>query len=135
MHAAKQNESQFSDGTLRLPGLLWTSFEGDGPLLLEEPEISLHPEVVRRLPAIFSRINRSRKMPRQIIVSTHSEEMLRDPASVRRRCCAWSPALTARCCAGRRSHRQSMRAGLTAADVLMPKTAPNNIQQMVLEFP
>lgn len=79
VHAAKQNESQFSDGTLRLLGLLWTSFEGEGSLLLEKPEISLHPEVVRRLPAIFSRINRSRKTPRQIIVSTHSEEMLRDP--------------------------------------------------------
>ena len=29
---------------------------------------------------------------------------------------------------------QAMRAGLTAADVLMPRAAPENIQQMVLEL-
>lgn len=78
-HAAKQNESQFSDGTLRLLALLWTIYEGAGPLLLEEPEISLHPEIVRRLPTIFYRINRGRKVPRQLIISTHSEEILSDP--------------------------------------------------------
>lgn len=136
VHAAKQNESQFSDGTLRLLGLLWTTFEGDGPLLLEEPEISLHPEVVRRLPAIFSRINRSRKIPRQIIISTHSEEMLRDPGigpeEVLRLEPSPSGTLLQR---ADEADRQAMRAGLTAADVLMPKAAPKNVQQMVLEFP
>ncbi len=44
---AWQKEDQFSDGTLRLMGLLWSMLEGTGPLLLEEPELSLHPEVVR----------------------------------------------------------------------------------------
>jgi len=34
---SKQNEEQFSDGTLRLLGLLWALQEGEGPLLLEEP--------------------------------------------------------------------------------------------------
>src|SRR3990172_2039478 len=78
LHDARQNESQFSDGTLRLLGLLWTVYEGSGLLFLEEPEISLHPEIVRRLPTIFYRINRSRKEPRQLVISTHSEEMLSD---------------------------------------------------------
>lgn len=40
--------------------------------------MSLHPEIVRRLPTIFYRINRSRKKHRQLIISTHSEEMLND---------------------------------------------------------
>jgi hypothetical protein len=30
--------------------------------------------------------------------------------------------------------RQAMAAGLTAADVLMPKAAPENIRQLALEF-
>lgn len=136
VHAAKQNESQFSDGTLRLLGLLWATFEGDGPLLLEEPEISLHPEVVRRLPTIFSRINRSRKTPRQIILSTHSEEMLRDPGIAAEEVLRLEPGpngtLLQR---ADEADRQAMRAGLSAADVLMPKAAPKDIQQMVLEFP
>jgi hypothetical protein len=46
-HGAWQAEDQFSDGTLRLMGLLWSAITGSGPLLLEEPELSLHPEVVR----------------------------------------------------------------------------------------
>jgi predicted ATPase len=46
---AWQTEEQFSDGTLRLMGLLWVTMAGGGPLLLEEPELSLHPEVVRYL--------------------------------------------------------------------------------------
>ncbi|HJU53292.1 MAG TPA: AAA family ATPase, partial [Pyrinomonadaceae bacterium] len=77
-HAGKQSEAQFSDGTLRLFGLLWSLFEGDGPLLMEEPELSLHSEVVRHLPQMIERINRQRKVRRQVIISTHSEEMLSD---------------------------------------------------------
>ena len=34
---AWQTEDQFSDGTLRLLGLLWATLDGSGPLLLEEP--------------------------------------------------------------------------------------------------
>lgn len=44
---AWQNEDHFSDGTLRLLGLLWAILDGTGPLLLEEPELSLHPAVIR----------------------------------------------------------------------------------------
>ncbi len=74
---AWQNESQFSDGTLRLLGLLWSVLDGTGPLLLEEPELSLHPEVVRWLPQMFARIQR--RSSRQILTSTHSTDLLRDP--------------------------------------------------------
>lgn len=73
---AWQTEDQFSDGTLRLLGLLWAALEGGGPLLLEEPELSLHPEVVGFLPQMFARMQR--RSGRQMIVSTHSAELLRD---------------------------------------------------------
>jgi predicted ATPase len=39
---AWQRENQFSDGTLRLIGLLWALMEGSSLLLLEEPELSLN---------------------------------------------------------------------------------------------
>jgi predicted ATPase len=73
-HGAWQTEEQFSDGTLRLMGLLWAVLDGTGPLLLEEPELSLHPEVVRYIPLMFARVQSRRQ--RQIIISTHSAEML-----------------------------------------------------------
>ncbi len=73
---AWQTEEQFSDGTLRLLGLLWAALDGSGPLLLEEPELSLHPEVVRFLPQMFARMQR--RSGRQALISTHSSDLLRD---------------------------------------------------------
>jgi len=73
---AWQTEEQFSDGTLRLIGLLWAVLDGSGPLLLEEPELSLHPEVVRYVPQMFARTQR--RTGRQILVSTHATDLLRD---------------------------------------------------------
>jgi predicted ATPase len=53
--------------------------DGNGLLLLEEPELSLSPAIVRQVPSLFSKVLRSRKMRvRQYIVSTHAWDMLRD---------------------------------------------------------
>ncbi len=71
-----QTEVNFSDGTLRLIGLLWALLDGDGPLLLEEPELSLHQAIVRYLPAMMWSIQR--EYSRQILVSTHSDDLLQD---------------------------------------------------------
>jgi predicted ATPase len=80
LYGARQNEAFFSDGTLRLLALLWSLLETGGPLLLEEPELSLHDEIVRQLPAMFAKLDRGKKKTtRQIIVSTHSYAMLEDP--------------------------------------------------------
>jgi predicted ATPase len=73
---AKQREDQFSDGTLRLIGLLWSLLEGDSMLLLEEPELSLNSGIIRKLPALMYRIQRQKK--RQIMISTHSSDLLSD---------------------------------------------------------
>jgi predicted ATPase len=69
-------EDQLSDGTLRLLGLLWILGAGASPLLLEEPEMSLHAAAVRQIPQVLARA--ASRMNRQILVSTHSEEMLSD---------------------------------------------------------
>jgi hypothetical protein len=73
---AWQTEEQFSDGTLRLMGRLWVALDREGPLLLEEPELSLHPEIVRVLPQLLVRVQR--RTGRQIFLSTHSPDLLRD---------------------------------------------------------
>jgi len=56
--AGWQSEGEFSDGTLRLLGLLWAVLSGGGPLLLEEPELSLNPAVIRHIPQMFARVAR-----------------------------------------------------------------------------
>lgn len=76
---AWQTEHDLSDGTLRLLGLLWAAMAGEGPILLEEPELSLSPAIVRQIPSLFAQVLRSGKSRvRQYIVSTHSWEMLED---------------------------------------------------------
>ena len=73
---ARQTEQDFSDGTLRLIGLLWSLLEGKkdaGPVLLEEPELSLHTSVVRQLPTILSRV-RSSGGP-QVLLTTHANDV------------------------------------------------------------
>lgn len=74
---AYQSEQQFSDGTLRLIGLLWALQEKAGPLLLEEPELSLHNALVRRLAPFIHRAQRA-GYGRQVILSTHSDDLLMD---------------------------------------------------------
>ena len=73
-NGAKQTETQLSDGTLRLIGLLWSLISGKGILLLEEPELSLHTAIIEQLPELFYSIQSSKK--RQIIITTHSAELL-----------------------------------------------------------
>lgn len=78
--SALQDERDLSDGTLRLIGLLWLLHEATHSnriVLLEEPESSFHPSIVRQLPVIFYRMTRGRGS--QVILSTHSTEMLSDP--------------------------------------------------------
>lgn len=72
-----QQEDQFSDGTLRLFGIIWAILDGDGLLLLEEPELYLHSEIVKQLPTFIARAQKSKKgNVRQVVISSHSFELL-----------------------------------------------------------
>lgn len=73
---ARQREDQFSDGTLRLIGLLWALMDAKGPLLLEEPELSLQADVVGGLAGMFASVTGART--RQVLVTTHSWDLVGD---------------------------------------------------------
>lgn len=74
---AIQQEDQFSDGTLRLVGLLWAILDGEGLMLLEEPENYLHTEIVRQLPMFIANAQKGKKgETRQVIIASHSFDML-----------------------------------------------------------
>ena len=76
-NAAKQREDQFSDGVLRLIGLLWSLLESDSVVLLEEPELSLNIGIVSQLAPSISHLQRSRRS--QVLVSTQSNVLLIEP--------------------------------------------------------
>src|SRR2546426_2548664 len=130
---AWQTEEQFSDGTLRLMGLLWVAMEGGGPLLLEEPELSLHPETVRYLPQMFARVQR--RTGRQIILSTHSPDLLRDEGIGLDEVLLLRPGSegTEVAPAGAfQEIRDLLQGGMTLADAVIPKTRPAHADQLTL---
>lgn len=132
---AKQQENVFSDGTLRLIALLWSLFDAEGPLLLEEPELSLHDGVVSLLPGIFARIDRGRKKKvRQVFVTTHSTSLLSDPGIGSNEVLRLEPGregVLVRS-ADEQERKLIQDEGLTVADVMLPKTRPENLQQLSL---
>jgi len=129
-----QNESVFSDGTLRLLALLWSIFDAKGPLLLEEPDLSLHEDIVRQLPALFARLDRDRKKaPRQIFITTHAEAMLSSRGIGANEVLRLEPANEGtKINTASRTDKKLMEEGLSAAEVFLPKTRPANIDQMTL---
>ncbi len=130
---AWQTEDQFSDGTLRLMGLFWVAMEGGGPLLLEEPEMSLHPEIVRYLPQMFARVQR--RTGRQIILSTHSPDLLRDEGIGLDEVLLLRPGSegTEVVSAGAfQEIRDLLQGGMTLADAVIPKTRPARADQLTL---
>ncbi len=124
-------EEQFSDGTLRLMGLLWAMLDGTGPLLLEEPELSLHPEVVQYIPQMFARVQR--RAGRQILISTHSTDLLRDEGIGLDEVLLLQPSGE-----GTAVHLASefeeisdlLAGGSTLAEAVMPRTRPEKAHQL-----
>lgn len=132
-NAGWQSEEHFSDGTLRLLGLLWTLLDGNSLLLLEEPEISLNDAIVKEIPLILHRLQRDRKIKRQIILSTHSEALLSNPGIDGRGVVVLETGpqgSTGRMLAEDES--SALDAGLTVAEVVLPKTRPTSVNQLGL---
>lgn len=130
---AWQAEDQFSDGTLRLLGLLWATLEGSGPLLLEEPELSLHPEVIRYLPQMFARMQS--RAGRQILLSTHSPDLLQDDGIGLDEVLLLQPGpegTTINTAAGFEDITVLLESGASMSEAVIPKTSPIGAQQLVL---
>jgi hypothetical protein len=130
---AWQNEKDFSDGTLRLLGLLWAALEGAGPLLLEEPELSLHAEVCRHIPQMFARLRRS--SGRQIIASTHSTDILNDPGIADNEVLLLTPGpegTDLRLAGSIAEVAALLEGGLSVGEAAIPFTRPANVEQLSL---
>lgn len=129
--AGKQREDQFSDGTLRLIGLLWSLLEGESPLLLEEPELSLNAGIVSKIPALIYRIQRQKK--RQIFISTHSYDMLSDKGVGGKEVVTLTPGVegtSVKVADSIREVHDLLQGGMSVADAVLPRTTPPNVRQL-----
>lgn len=133
--AGRQTEDQFSDGSLRLIGLLWSVLDGDAPLLLEEPELSLHPSLVRILPLVLGKVAAGKD--RQIVVSTHSTDLLSDPGIAARDVLLLEPSkegTEVRSAARKKEIVALVEAGWPVGEAVLPSVAPRGVEQLLLQF-
>lgn len=133
-NAGWQREDSFSDGTLRLLGILWSLQDNNGLLLLEEPELSLNQAVVEQIPLLIDKVLKgNRKNKRQIIITTHSKDLLGN-----RGIDASSVLLLKSEKEGTvinfisDNDKLALDAGLTVAEVILPQTRPEMIEQLGL---
>ena len=114
-------------------GLLWAVMEKGGPLLLEEPELSLHPEIVRVLPQMLMRVQR--RTARQLFLSTHSPELLWDEGIGLDETLVLLPdaeGVRIVSAASLGEVRRLLEGGLSLAEVVIPRTRPPKVQELSL---
>lgn len=129
--AGWQREDQFSDGTLRLLGIMWSLLDGDSLLLLEEPELSLNESIVRQIPPLLWQMQRKAKYRRQVFITTHSEALLEhstvDPREVLRLETS-ADGTTVKPVTPQEI--ALVAAGYTVAQAMVPKTAFGQLEQL-----
>ncbi len=134
---ARQREDQFSDGTLRLIGFLWSLLDGKGVLLLEEPELSLHTAVVTHLAEIIARLQRRDSGARQVIATTHSLDLLRNPGIAAEEIAALIPTengTEVKTAADITEVKALLDAGIPAGEAVLPSTTPPEAEQLLLDL-
>jgi predicted ATPase len=134
-NAGKQSEEEFSDGTLRLIALLWSLLESGSLLMLEEPELSLHSAVIRKLPGLIWRLQQKKK--RQIIISTHSPDLLHDKGIGGEEVLLLFPhdeGTQVKPASSIKEVRDLLESGLSVAEAALPKTEPKDIDQLAFDL-
>lgn len=134
--AGWQREDQFSDGTLRLLGIMWSLLEGDSLLLLEEPELSLNEDIVRQIHQLIWRIQRQATYRRQIFITTHSEALLQDKGIDPREVIRLEPSRDGtRAIEISDTDKALISAGYSIAEAILPKVRPAQVDQLSLFRP
>jgi predicted ATPase len=114
--------------------MLWSLISGQGLLLLEEPELSLHTAIVEKLPELFYSVQRNKK--RQIIVTTHSAEILSEKGISLSEILLLQPdneGTRAELASEREEIRALLKAGLTPAEAVLPISRPKISQGLPFE--
>ncbi len=130
---AWQREDQFSDGTIRLLGILWSLLDGVGMLLIEEPELSLNEDVVKQIPVLIDQVQKKSKIKRQVIITTHSESLLRnegiDPTGL---VILESTQDGTKVRSVNPAEKDALASGFSISEVVLKKNTPNNLSQLSL---
>ncbi len=131
--AGWQREDQFSDGTLRLMGIMWSLLDGDSLLLLEEPELSLNEDIVREIHQLIWRMQRQAKYRRQVFITTHSEALLQEKSIDPREVVRLEPTQDGTVVLESSEEDKALiAAGYSIAETILPKVKPAQVEQLSL---
>lgn len=134
--AGWQREDQFSDGTLRLLGIMWSLLEGNTLLLLEEPELSLNEDIVRRIHPLIWQMQRQAKYRRQVFITTHSEALLQEKSIDPREVIRLEPTSDGtNAVESSEEDKALIAAGYSIAETMLPKVKPAQVDQLSLFQP
>lgn len=128
---SKQNEQMFSDGTIRLIGFIFAMLDGNGIILLEEPETNLHTAIVAAIPEFVAKVQRNKK--RQVIITTHSYEILSNQGIRAEELIILRPSPEGTVAENANEDKAvsaMLEAGLSAADAAMSETRAENINDI-----
>jgi predicted ATPase len=131
---AKQQETQFSDGTLRLIGFMWALLDGTETILLEEPELYLHTAIVKQLPEFISQLQRRKGRIRQVLITTHSFDLLSGSGIGLSEVIVLEPSkegTKTSVAKDLEDVRKYLEAGFSMAEAVIPKVAPKKIDGML----
>ena len=131
---SKQREDQFSDGTLRLIGFLWALLDGTETVLLEEPEINLHSEIIKQLPEFISKLQQKKTKKRQVIITTHSYDLLDNPSIGSKEVLVLIPSKEGteiKIADDIKEINDLIKSGFTIAEATNPTTQPKEIKKMI----
>ena len=134
---ARQREDQLSDGTLRLIGFLWALMESYSILLLEEPELSLHRGIVRKIPSLIYQITKNKRQKSQVFISTHSYDLLSDLGIGGEEVLMLIPikeGTSIKVASEVFDVKLLLDNGLNVGEVVLPRTEPDNIEQLELDL-
>lgn len=115
-------------------GFIWALSDGKETVLLEEPELHLHTAVIRHLPEMISVLQRKHENARQVMITTHSFDLLNNDGIGADEVFILQPGRE--CTAVRRADhaeeiRKYLEAGFSMADAVIPGTSPENIGDML----
>ncbi len=130
---ALHQEDQFSDGMLRLIGLMWVLLENNAIVLLEEPELSLNLGIVPKLAPLISRMGRNNNC--QVLISTQSDVLLKEGCIGGREVLLLIPTregTSVQVSSEIHDIRILLENGFTVGEVVLSKTRPKHIGGSVL---
>jgi predicted ATPase len=131
--AGWQREEQFSDGTLRLLGIMWSLLDGEALLLLEEPELSLSEGIVSQIAPLIWQVQRRAKHRRQVFITTHSEALLNNKSIDAREVIRLEPSTDGTLALEATPQDVALvEAGYSVAEAMLTKVRPGSLVQLEL---